>query len=166
MLNIMIILGIDPGIARTGYGVIETGGRDCVYIECGCIETRPGTPSEERLFILAQKLDRVFKKFSPGIVAMESIFFFKNLKTAVGTSQAQGVILFSAAKNRVSVVEYTPPQIKLAVTGYGRATKTQIQKILLRSFSLSSLPGPDDAADALATAYCHFWYQKFNNKIR
>lgn len=162
----MIIAGIDPGTAKTGYGIIQIAGATCVLKQYGCIETAAGDSPQKRLHILEQKIAKVFRSHSPDIVAMESIFFFKNVKTAVRVSQAQGVILLTAAKHHIGVSEYTPLQVKIALTGYGRAEKSQVQKTVQQTLSLTTIPKPDDAADALAVALCHFWHQKFTDKLR
>ncbi|MBI2450311.1 MAG: crossover junction endodeoxyribonuclease RuvC [Candidatus Nealsonbacteria bacterium] len=150
----MIILGIDPGTATTGFGVIE---RSKNYLECldyGTIQTSPSASTPERLKILDNKLNKIIEKHKPDILAVENIYFFKNLKTALPVSQAKGVILLAAAKKNIKVVELTPLQVKMGVTGYGRAEKKQIQKIIQYLLRLKELPKPDDAADALATAVC------------
>lgn len=162
----MIILGIDPGTAKTGYGIIQTEGAACILKQYGCIETPPGLSPQKRLRTLEQRLAKVFRAHSPDAIAMENIFFFKNVKTAVRVSQAQGVILLTAEKYRTKVSEYTPLQVKMALTGYGRAEKAQIQKTVQQTLLLAAIPKPDDAADALATALCHFWHQRFADKIK
>lgn len=147
----MIILGIDPGTANTGYGIIEK----TKFIKCldyNVIHTFPGTEPGERLRIINNELLKVIKKYQPDILAIEKLFFFKNLKTAIPVSQAKGSILLTAAKKKIPVWEYTPLQIKMTVTGNGRADKKQVQNCLKKMLKLKETPKPDDAADALAVA--------------
>ncbi|MAF20574.1 MAG: crossover junction endodeoxyribonuclease RuvC [Parcubacteria group bacterium] len=150
----MIILGIDPGTAITGYGIIEKNGDILKMIKYGCIKTTKDHSSAERLYQIDQQLTKLIRQYKPKQVAIEDIFFFKNLKTAIKVSQARGVILAQAARMKIPVFEYTPLQIKQAVTGYGRADKSQVQKMVKLILSLKEIPKPDDAADALAAAIC------------
>ncbi len=150
----MIILGIDPGTAITGYGLVKSTSNRLELIDYGCIRTETGLSAAERLKMIDQQLTKIIKKNKPEKVAVEDIFFFKNLKTVIAVSQARGVILARAAKMKVPVIEYTPLQIKQAVTSYGRADKTQVQKMVKLLLKLKQIPKPDDAADALATAIC------------
>lgn len=162
----MTILGIDPGTAKTGYGIIRVAGAACSLERFGCIETGAGISPQKRLHILEQNLLKIFRMYPPDEVAMENIFFFKNAKTAVRVSQAQGVILLCAEKHNTEVSEYTPLQVKMALTGYGRAEKSQVQKAVQQTLLLNAPPKPDDAADALAVALCHFWHQRFADKVK
>lgn len=149
----MKILGIDPGTAATGWGLIKrTKKLNC--IEYGCIKTSADLTTAERLNNLYKELTSLIKKYKPDIVAVEDIFFFKNLKTAIKVSQARGVILLTAVKAKVKIVEYTPLQTKQAVACYGRADKAQVQKMVKTLLGLKQIPKPDDAADALAVAIC------------
>ncbi len=150
----MIIMGIDPGTAITGYGLIKKTSDKLKLIEYGCIRTEPDLSTAERLHKLDQELAKLIKKHKPNKMAVEDIFFFKNLKTAVKVSQARGVILSRAAQMKIPVAEYTPLQIKQAVTSYGRAEKRQVQKMVKLLLNLDKIPKPDDAADALAAAIC------------
>ncbi len=150
----MIILGIDPGTARTGYGVIQKEKSNLEIIDYGCIETEKTLSTANRLKEIDQELNKLIKKYKPEKVAVEDIFFFKNLKTVIKVSQARGVILCSAARMKIPVSEYTPLQVKQAVTSYGRADKSQVQKMVKLILNLKEIPKPDDAADALATAIC------------
>ncbi len=149
----MIILGIDPGTAATGYGVIKKTEKISL-VEYGCIKTTTDLTTAERLKKLHNQLSILIKKHKPDMVAVEDIFFFKNLKTAIKVSQARGVILLTAAKSKISVFECTPLQIKQAITSYGRAEKIQVQKMVKALLNLKEIPKPDDAADALAAAIC------------
>ena len=154
----MLILGIDPGTARIGIGLIRYENKKISLEGYGCIETKPDLSDEERLLRLYNELDKLIKKQKTDLVAIEKIFFFKNQKTVVGVSQARGVILLAAAKNKKKIMEFTPLQIKQALTGYGRAEKKQIQQMVKAFLGLKEIPKPDDAADALAAAICcaHF----------
>lgn len=147
----MIILGIDPGTATTGFGVIETTPK-LRWVAHGTITTPKNEPSQERLLILEQGLNRIFMEYKPELLCVERLFFFKNLKTALPVSEARGIVLLVAAKNKVIMEELTPLQAKMAVTGYGRAEKSQVQRMVQHILGLDALPRPDDAADALALA--------------
>lgn len=151
----MIILGIDPGTATTGYGVIDkiSGGK-LKMIDYGRIATDPRHSTGERLIKLQKELIKIIKKYQPEQVAVEDIFFFKNLKTAIKVSQARGVILAAAAQMKIPIFEYTPLQIKQAVASYGRADKNQVQQMTKMLLNLKEIPRPDDAADALAASIC------------
>ncbi len=151
----MIILGIDPGTANTGYGVINKIKQHLKVLGYGCIITDPKFSTAERLKRINKELEALIKKYKPDIVAVEDIFFFKNLKTAVKVSQARGVVMLTACKRGVSIAEYTPLQVKLAITSYGRADKNQVQQMVKVLLGLAEIPRPDDAADALAVAICH-----------
>ena len=151
----MTILGIDPGTAIIGFGALKKEGKNKLKaIDYGCIKTSADLTTAERLHKLHKELNLLIKKYKPDIVAVEDIFFFKNLKTAVKVSQARGVILLTAAKSKLKVEEYTPLQIKQAVACYGRADKKQVQKMVKTILNLKEIPKPDDAADALAVAIC------------
>lgn len=149
----MIILGIDPGTAATGFGIIKKSAK-LKLIEYGCIKTATNLTTAERLKEIHNQLNSLIKKHKPDMVAVEDIFFFKNLKTAVKVSQARGVILLTAAKSKIPIFECTPLQVKQATTSYGRAEKIQVQKMVKTLLNLKEIPKPDDAADALAVAIC------------
>jgi crossover junction endodeoxyribonuclease RuvC len=150
----MIILGIDPGIATTGFGVINKIKEETKFITCGCITTSAGSLTGKRLEIIEKEINKLINKYRPEILAIENLFFFKNLKTVMPVSQAKGVILLAASKKGIPVREFTPLQMKMAVTGYGKADKKQIQKMIKIIFKLKELPKADDAADALGIALC------------
>jgi crossover junction endodeoxyribonuclease RuvC len=161
----MIILGIDPGTATTGFGVIDYQKKNKKQIVCldyGIIQTSPKQTVGERLIQINFDLNEIIKKYKPEMAAVESLFFFKNLKTAMPVSQARGVIIYTLSKKNVPFIELTPLQAKTAVTGYGKATKNQVQKMVQNLLSLEELPKPDDAADALAIAICCADKCKFN----
>ena len=147
----MVILGIDPGTAITGYGVVKTTPK-LTWIAHGTIDTPKNKPAKDRLLLLEQGLQQLFKQHKPSLLCVERLYFFKNAKTALPVSEARGVVLLLAAKNKVSLQELTPLQAKMAVTGYGRAEKKQVQRMVQQILGLPSLPRPDDAADALALA--------------
>lgn len=151
----MIILGIDPGTATTGYGVVRKEGRNFVPLEYGCILTKAGTDPGARLVQIEKSLSKIIEKHRPEEVAVEKLFFLKNLKTGIEVAQARGVILLSLAKEGIKTFGYTPLEVKSSVTGYGQATKNQVQKMVQRILDLDTIPRPDDAADALAIAICH-----------
>ena len=151
----IIIIGIDPGIADTGFGVIEkdfSGNLKC--IDYGSIKTSPKNEFSERLLILNKELNNLIKKYKPKLIAVEQLFFCKNVKTALAVGQARGVILFTLQKNKVPFIEFTPLQVKQAVSTYGKASKLQVQKMVKLILNLKEIPKPDDAADALAIAIC------------
>ncbi len=151
----MRILGIDPGIALTGFGVIDKEGVKIKVGSYGHISTEAHTPVPDRLKILYDDMVNIVQEYRPDVVAVEELFFNKNAKTAITAAQARGVIILSAVNNGVDVVEYTPLQVKQAITGYGRAGKQQIQFMVKEMLRLKEIPKPDDTADALAIAICH-----------
>jgi crossover junction endodeoxyribonuclease RuvC len=149
----MIIIGLDPGIARTGYGIIDTSA-PFQFVRCGCITTLPIYSIEQRLDIIATDLTALLDEHNPDIAVVEEIFFGKNVKTAISTAHVRGVLLQALYSHHVTIQELTPLQIKSRLTGYGAATKTQIQNVIKQQLHLSVIPQPDDAADALAAALC------------
>lgn len=164
MLNVMRILGLDPGLATTGWGVIEHTGAALKYIGHGVLTTKAGLPLPERLLDLQRQLAILLVRFKPASVAVEELFFAKNAKTAMAVSQARGVILSTIARRPACTLkEFTPPQIKLALTGFGRADKKQIQYMVTILLGVKKLSGPDDATDALAAAICAANNKTFNH---
>ncbi len=151
----MKILGIDPGTATTGFGVIEISGGKKTAIDFGVISTHKDLPMHKRLAELHKDLSRLIKTYRPDYCVVEQLFFARNVTTAISVGQARGVILLAAAQNKLEIAEYTPLQVKQAVTGYGQATKKQIQEMVKILLSLDEIPRPDDAADALAVALAH-----------
>ena len=149
-----IILGLDPGTATTGFGVIKDDKGQVKYIDCGCISTSKGVPPAERLLVIEQSLNTLIKKYHPDTLAVEKLFFTKNITTAISVAEARGVILVAAAKHNLEIAEYTPLQVKQTLTGYGKADKQQMQRMVKLILKLQSIPKPDDAADALAIAIC------------
>jgi crossover junction endodeoxyribonuclease RuvC len=151
----MIILGIDHGIARTGYGVLKKlEGNKLACLGFGCIETQAGLEHSARLSQIREALRRLIEKYHPDRGAVEQLFFAKNIKTALSVAHARGVVLEALHTHGVLVQEYTPLQVKQATTGYGRAEKLQVQKMVQILLALRAIPKPDDAADALAVAIC------------
>lgn len=149
-----IILGIDPGIADTGYGVIKVEGGRLICVEYGSIRTPAKTELGQRLKILYQELTEIIKRHQPELAAVEQLFFCKNVKTAMIVGQARGVMLLTCEQCNVPVVEFTPVQVKQGVSAYGQADKLQVQKMVKLLLNLKEIPKPDDAADALAVAIC------------
>lgn len=154
----MRILGIDPGTARMGYGIVVSqakkgkGPKSLSSVSYGCLETRKEMPSGERLLTLEKGLLQLIKKYKPEVLAVETLFFFKNNKTVMAVSEARGIVLLVAAKQKLPVYEYSPLQIKMVIAGYGRADKKQVQRMIAQTLNLSAVPKPDDAADALGVA--------------
>lgn len=148
----MKILGIDPGTATTGYGLIKADQDELSCLDYGTIKTVANTKDEDRLTIIYSEVEDILKEFKPDAVAIEKIFFFKNPKTIIPVSQARGVMLLAIAKQNIPIFEFTPLQVKTAVTGYGRAQKKQVQEMVKNLLQLEKIPKPDDAADALAIA--------------
>lgn len=151
----MIILGIDPGIAIMGYGVIESDGNRHRLIQYGALTTAAHTPTPSRLRAIFTGVNQLMDMFMPDDVAFEELFFSKNVTTGMAVSAARGAALVAAAQRTENLYEYTPMQIKQAVTGYGKADKHQIQTMVRMMLSLGEIPRPDDAADALAVAITH-----------
>ena len=151
----MIILGIDPGYAIVGVGVIEYSGNKFRTIDYYAITTEAHTPFDQRLKTIYDEVNAVIEKYNPDYMAIEELFFNDNAKTAIAVGQARGVIVLSAVNHNVEVFEYTPLQVKQAVVGYGRADKSQVQHMTKALLSLPQIPKPDDVADALAIAVCH-----------
>lgn len=151
----MRILGIDPGIALTGFGILDSGPNGIAVGEYGHISTEAGTPAPERLKILYDDIMQILQTYKPDVMAIEELFFNKNAKTVMIASQARGVIILAAVNCGVDIVEYTPLQVKQAVIGYGRASKQQVQYMVTQLLHLKEIPKPDDTADALAIAICH-----------
>lgn len=151
----MLTLGIDPGTATTGYGLITEKNGKLIFVDHGVITTSPTESSQGRLRIIYNELKRLIKDYKPQMVAIEKVFFSKNVKTAMSVAAARGMTLLAAAERKIQVAEYTPLEVKIAITGYGRADKKQVQAMVKQLLGLSFLPKPDDAADALAIAICH-----------
>lgn len=150
-----LFLGVDPGIATTGYGLVRPVGNKLVLLDFGVILTSPKQPLPERLMALHIGLRDIIAKYSPDAMAVEELFFNVNVKTALVVGQARGVILLTGGQAGLSVTSYTPSAVKLAVCGSGSADKRQVQDMVKRLTGLVEIPKPDDAADAIAIAICH-----------
>ncbi|EEI83595.1 crossover junction endodeoxyribonuclease RuvC [Anaerococcus tetradius] len=162
----MIILGIDPGIAIMGYGIIEFKENKVKVLENGVVTTSSKTKTGRRLELLYDNLHQIIKEFKPDEFAIEELFFNSNVKTAITVGHARGVQVLCAQQNMLPIYEYTPLQIKQAITGYGRASKSQMQLTVTRLLNLKEMPKPDDAADALSVALCHALSQRFKERFR
>ena len=158
----MIILGLDPGLATLGYGVIEKDARgNCRVVDYGVVLTPKDEGLPVRLAILEEGISKILDKFKPDEVAMEELFFSKNITTGIAVAHARGVALLTCVKACGKLYEYTPMQIKQALTGYGRADKKQMQSVVASLLQLKTVPKPDDAADALGVALCHACTNRF-----
>lgn len=162
----MRILGIDPGIAIVGFGVVDKNGNRYSTVEYGAITTPAHTPLENRLKTIYDEMTLLIANFRPDAMSVEELFFNSNAKTAIAVGQARGVIILSAVENGVPIYEYTPLQVKQALTGYGRASKMQIQQMMRTMLGLSEIPKPDDVADALAIAVCHGNSVRYNDILK
>ncbi len=151
----MIILGIDPGYAIVGYGLVEYKNNRFKALSHGAITTAAGRPFNLRLEFIFDGLNKIIEEYKPSVMAIEKLFFNTNQKTAIDVSQARGVLVLAAQKAGLKIAEYTPLQVKQSVVGYGRAEKKQVQEMTKIILNLDKLPKPDDAADALALAICH-----------
>jgi len=161
----MRIIGIDPGFAIVGYGIIDYIGNKFSVCEYGSIETEAALPFPDRLLRIYDRAGELIKMYKPDAFAVEELFFNTNVKTAINVGHARGALILAAAKNNIEVFEYTPLQVKQATVGYGRADKNQVQQMVKTILSLSSVPKPDDTADALAVAVCHAHSYLFNKKL-
>lgn len=151
----MRILGIDPGLAIIGYAIVDKRGNSLLPKDYGCIRTEAGRPLAERLLTVYEELESLVKKWQPDCVAVEQLFFNRNVTNAFYVGQARGVCLLAAAQAKCPVVEYTPLQVKQAVVGNGRAAKQQVAAMVKALLNLAEVPRPDDVSDALAVAICH-----------
>jgi len=158
---VSVVLGIDPGVSRCGYGAVAAEGSGLEARACGVIRTPPGDPLPERLAALHAELEGLLAELRPAAVAVERVFFQANVRTAMSVGQASGLALAVAARAGVPVCQYTPNEVKQAVAGYGAAGKGQVQAMVARLLHLPEVPGPPDAADALALAICHLSAGRF-----
>jgi len=161
----MIILGIDPGTAIMGYGLIEQKGNILSALDYSCWRTPAHTPLAERLLMLYEQIDPYLRRYSPDHIAVEELFFNRNTTTALSVGHARGVVLLSGAQHSIPIYEYTPLQVKQAVVGYGKAEKKQVQQMVRGLLGLDDIPKPDDTADALAIAICHAHSYTLNRKM-
>lgn len=157
-----VVLGVDPGTAITGYGVVgENSDGDIDLLACGVIRTAPTTPMHLRLLEIYEDLRGIIREFRPDELAVEKLFFGRNVTTAIAVGQARGAILLAAASEGMEVVEYTPAEVKSAISGYGNAEKVQVQEMVRQLLRLESAPEPDDAADGVAIAVCHLQMARY-----
>lgn len=156
------ILGIDPGTGRLGFGAIDVVNGKPILVDAGVITTPPHSEESDRLFTIYNELSELIKDLKPDTIAVEKLFFAQNVTTAMNVAQARGVILLTGKQAGLELFEYTPLQIKMALTGYGKASKQQIQEMVRVLLGLKVIPKPDDAADALAVALIHSHQIKFS----
>ena len=161
----MIILGIDPGTAIMGYGLIEQKGNSLSAIAYSCWRTPAHTPLAERLLMLYEQIDPFLSVHPPDHIAVEELFFNRNTTTALAVGHARGIVLLAGAQHGIPIYEYTPLQIKQAVVGYGKAEKKQVQQMVRGLLGLDEVPKPDDTADALAVAICHAHSYVLNHRM-
>lgn len=157
----MRILGLDPGTATTGYGIIEAHDGELRLVTCGVIQTDPAQPMAARLLTIYNQIQELLITYRPDSVGIEELFFGRNITTAISVGQARGVLLLALAQADLPIGEYSPPKIKEAVAGYGNASKAQVQMMVCHLLQLEETPQPDDAADGLATAITHYYQQRY-----
>ena len=162
----MIIIGIDPGYAITGFGVIEYEGNHFKLIESGSIQTKAGIPLPTRIAKIYDDMNGLIEKYKPDAIAIEELFFNRNTTTAIGVAQGRGAVLIAAAKTSTPIYEYTPLQVKQGVTGYGRADKKQVQMMVKTVLGLEEVPKLDDTTDAIAIGICHAHSHRFAKPIQ
>ncbi|WP_322793777.1 crossover junction endodeoxyribonuclease RuvC [Bellilinea sp.] len=159
----MLVVGIDPGVATTGYGVVRDTRNGILLVDYGVVTTPPNLVLAQRLLLLHQELEKIIQLHRPESAAVEKLFFQKNVTTAIAVGQARGVALLTMAENQIEVSEYTPLEVKQAVAGYGSADKKQVQYMVKAILNMEVIPTPDDAADALAIAICHLHSVRYKN---
>ena len=162
----MRILGVDPGYAISGYSIVDYKGNKFSVIQYGAIRTPSKMQMQKRLNKLIDRYSEIIQEYKPDHMAIEELFFNKNVKTAIAVGQARGVHIVAASQNNVPVYEYTPLQVKQGVVGYGRAEKAQVQEMVKLLLNLKSIPQPDDAADALAISICHAHSNMFSDEYK
>jgi crossover junction endodeoxyribonuclease RuvC len=160
------IIGIDPGIAIVGFGIIELEGSRLRPVQYGCIETPAHTEQGDRLQMIHESISQLIEKYQPEQIAIEKLFFNRNVTTAFNVAEARGVIILTGVQHKLSVAEYTPLQVKQAIVGYGKAEKLQVQEMVRMFLNLRDVPRPDDVADALAVAICHAHSNSLNHKLK
>lgn len=156
-------MGLDPGTATTGYGIIDVIEGQFTAVTYGVISTQPDEPMPHRLQTIQRQLQALIDEYRPDTAAVEEVFFGRNITTAITVGQARGVLLLTLANAGLPIAEYSPPKIKDAVTGYGKADKNQVQLMVRNLLDLAETPRPDDAADGLAVAITHYHYQRFES---
>jgi crossover junction endodeoxyribonuclease RuvC len=162
----MRTIGIDPGTARMGWGIVDESAGTLSLVACGVLTTQAGAPQAERLMRLYDELRQLIREFQPDNAAIEELFFGKNVNTAITVGQARGVALLALAQAGLPIQEYKPSEVKQAVSGYGGADKRQMQEMVKITLNLSAIPKPDDAADAVAIAICHSYTAPTLNRLR
>ncbi len=162
----MRVLGVDPGTAITGYAVVEERGGELVPVAIGAIRTKAHTPLSRRLQTIYRQMGEIIAAYRPDEAAVEELFFRRNVTTALSVGHARGVVLLALADAGLPVAEYTPMQVKQAVSGYGNADKHQVQEMVRRLLGLAEIPRPDDAADAAAVAICHLHRARLEALLR
>ncbi|MCS7221053.1 MAG: crossover junction endodeoxyribonuclease RuvC [Anaerolineae bacterium] len=161
----MVVLGVDPGTAITGYGVVRADGDRLSLMAYGAITTSPSQSLPERLLAIHHLLLTLIESYQPQAMAVEEVFFGRNVRTAIAVGHARGVVLLAAAQTGLPVFTYTPTAVKQAIVGYGRADKHQVQEMIRMLLALSEVPQPDDVADAVAIAICHIYTSQLNRWI-
>lgn len=162
----MLVLGLDPGLAITGYGLVrESSNGDLALVGYGAITTYAGQPMPDRLLAIDRELETLLLRYRPEVVAIEELFFCKNVTTALAVGQARGVAILGIARSGVPLYEYKPMVIKQAITGYGKAPKSQVQEMVRLLLNLAQVPQPDDAADGVAVAICHLYNVRLNSLV-
>lgn len=151
----MIVIGVDPGLATVGFGVLHSDKGKISPVSYGCIRTSADKETPQRLLEIFDEITVLFNKYRPQAIAVEKLFFCKNVTNGLSVSEARGVIFLAAQQHNIPVHEYTPNQVKQAITGSGRAQKKQMQEMIKRLLDLDEIPEPDDAADGLSIALCH-----------
>ena len=161
----MRVLGVDCGSRVTGYGVIDTDGADCVFVRCGAIRSKPSDSLADKLKCIHDGLIQIIRELQPEAAAFENLFYATNVQSALKLGHVRGVSMFAAAEASLPIYEYSPLEVKSAVTGYGRAEKPQVQQMVRALLKLNALPEPYDASDALAVAICHIHTYRFNKSL-
>jgi crossover junction endodeoxyribonuclease RuvC len=161
----MRILGLDPGTASVGYGIVEEIGGQVAAVTFGVISTSPKDKPGRRLQVIYEELNRLLAEYRPHAAAIEELFFGRNITTAISVGQSRGVLLLALANAEIPVAEYSPPKIKEAVTGYGKADKQQVQFMVQNMLRLAEVPKPDDAADGLAVALTHYQHWRYESLV-
>jgi crossover junction endodeoxyribonuclease RuvC len=161
----MRVLGVDCGSRVTGYGVIDTEGADCVFVRCGAIRCKSSEPLADRLKSIHDGIATIIHELQPEAAAFESLFYASNVQSALKLGHVRGVSMFAAVEANLAIFEYSPLEVKSAVTGYGRAEKPQVQQMVRALLKLNALPEPFDASDALAVAICHVHSNRYNKSV-
>jgi len=161
----LLVLGIDPGTAITGYGLVEERDGNFSLVDCGVVSTPAGMPLEKRLLLLYEGLLEIIEVHRPDEMAVEEVFFGRNVTTAIAVSHGRGIALLAAAQNDMPVFSYKPAEIKQSVVGYGNADKFQVQSMIKMLLDLEEIPKPDDAADAVAVAVCHIQHSRYSSLV-